>query len=136
MAPACDAFPIAYRRELMPQDNSSLYGNFVVVYAKGSSHSMHVISRKTLLEFWLRYPDSEAALQAWFHEAGAASWRNSAELKAKYGGASIVNSERVVFNICGNKYRLIVRINYVSGALFVRFIGTHREYDQVDAESI
>ncbi len=98
---------------------------------------MHVISRKMLLEFSVRYPDSKTALQAWFHEAKAASWRNSAELKAKYGGASIVNSERVVFNICGNKYRLVARINYtMSGALFVRFVGTHREYDRVDAETI
>jgi mRNA interferase HigB len=97
---------------------------------------MHVISRKTLQEFWVRYPDSKTALQAWFHEAQAASWSNSAELKAKYGGASIVNSERVVFNICGNKYRLVARINYVSGALFVRFVGTHRDYDGVDAETI
>jgi mRNA interferase HigB len=97
---------------------------------------MHVISRKVLLEFWAQHPDSEAALQAWFHEAKVACWRNSAELKAKYGGASIINAERVVFNICGNKYRLIARINYVSGALFIRFVGTHKEYDQVDAETI
>jgi len=97
---------------------------------------MHVISRKTLQEFWEQYPDAEAALQAWFHEAKVASWSNSAELKAKYGGASIINSERVVFNICGNKYRLIARINYVSGTLFVRFVGTHGEYDRIDAETV
>lgn len=75
-------------------------------------------------------------MQAWFHEAKAASWRNSAELKAKYRSASIVNAERVVFNICGNKYRLIARINYASGALFIRFVGTHGEYDRIDAETI
>lgn len=97
---------------------------------------MHVISRKKLREFWALFPDSEAALQAWFHEAVAASWSSSAELKAKYGSASIVSAERVVFNICGNKYRLIVRINYVSAALFIRFVGTHKEYDQIDVETV
>jgi len=97
---------------------------------------MHVISRKTLQEFWARYPDAEAALQAWFYEARAASWSNSAELKANYRSASIVTAERVVFNICGNKYRMVVRINYVNGAMFIRFVGTHKEYDRIDVESV
>jgi mRNA interferase HigB len=97
---------------------------------------MHVISRKTLQDFWGRMPDSEVALRAWFHEAEAASWQNSSELKSKYGSASIVSSERVVFNICGNKYRLVVRVNYASGAVFIRFVGTHREYDKIDVGAV
>jgi mRNA interferase HigB len=97
---------------------------------------MHVISRKTLQDFWGRMPDSEVALRAWFHEAEGASWQNSAELKSKYGSASIVSSERVVFNICGNKYRLVVRVNYASGAVFIRFVGTHREYDKIDVGAV
>ena len=97
---------------------------------------MHVISRKALREFWAGHADSEAALQAWFHEASTADWKNSAELKSKYGGASLINSERVVFNICGNKYRLIARINYMNQTVFIRFVGTHKEYDRIDAETI
>jgi mRNA interferase HigB len=97
---------------------------------------MHVISRKKLREFWADHVDAEGALKAWFHEAEAASWENSAQLKEAYGTASIINAERVVFNVCGNKYRLVVRINYASGTVFVLFIGTHREYDKIDVETI
>ena len=97
---------------------------------------MHVISRKTLREFGERVPDARVALEAWFREAQAAVWANSAELKHQYRTASIINAERVVFNIGGNKYRLVVRINYASKAVFLRFVGTHREYDQIDVESV
>ncbi len=97
---------------------------------------MHVISRKTLTDFGKKYPDAVQALNAWFYEAEAASWKTSAELKEKYRSASIINAERVVFNICGNKYRLVIRINYASGAVFVRFVGTHREYDKIKVETI
>lgn len=97
---------------------------------------MHVISRKRLRDFWTQEPESEQALKAWFHEAKRATWQNSAEVKGKYGNASIINAERVVFNICGNKFRLIVRINYSSQTLFIRFVGTHRQYDKIDVETI
>ena len=97
---------------------------------------MHVIARKALIDFWTRYPDSEQALSAWYHETIRAKWRTSADVKQMYGSASIVNAERVVFNICGNKYRLIVRFNYGSGVAFVRFVGTHTEYNAIDAETV
>lgn len=97
---------------------------------------MHVISRKALKEFWKEHPDAEDSLKAWFHEASAAQWANSAQVKEKYRSASIIGAERVVFNICGNKYRLAVRINYASKTLFVKFIGTHREYDRIDVENV
>ena len=97
---------------------------------------MHVISRKALVEFWTKVPGAEMALRAWFHEVEAAAWEDSAELKEKYRNASIINSERVVFNICGNKYRLIVRINYKSKTVFIRFVGTHREYDRINVETV
>ena len=96
---------------------------------------MTVIALKTLKEYWSKNPDSENALKAWYHEAKNAKWKNSAELKEKYQSASIINSERVVFNICGNKYRLVVRINY-GKTIFVRFVGTHKEYDKIDVESV
>ncbi len=89
-----------------------------------------------LREFWQEEPEAEQALKAWFHETEGAQWRNSAELKAHYGSASIINADRVVFNICGNKFRLVARINYASRTVFVRFVGTHRQYDRIDVETI
>ncbi len=97
---------------------------------------MHVIARKALIEFWTRHPDSEQSLRAWYHEASRAEWRTSADVRQMYRSASIINAERVVFNICGNKYRLIVRIKYGSGVAFIRFVGTHAEYDAIDAERV
>jgi len=97
---------------------------------------MHVIARKSLREFWAGHPDSEQALHAWFHEAEDAEWKDSGAIKQQYRSASIINAERVVFNLCGNKYRLIVRINYSSQTIFIRFIGTHKEYDKINAGEI
>ncbi len=97
---------------------------------------MHVISRKALSEFWARHPTAEPPLRAWFHEASGARWESSAELKARYPSASILSADRVVFNVGGNRYRLVVRIHYAGGTVFVRFVGTHREYDRIDAETV
>ncbi|RPJ61085.1 MAG: type II toxin-antitoxin system HigB family toxin [Acidobacteria bacterium] len=97
---------------------------------------MNVIARKTLKQFWTRHTDAEQELKSWYHEVKRATWQNSAELKNRYPKASIINSERVVFNICRNSYRLVVRINYESGTVFIKFIGTHAEYDAIDVETI
>ncbi len=97
---------------------------------------MHVISLKPLKEFWLRRPDAEGALKAWYHEVEKASWKTTAELKERYPKASIINSERAVFNICSNKYRLVVKINYSSAVMFIRWVGTHAEYDKIDVRKI
>lgn len=97
---------------------------------------MHIISRKTLLLYWAKMPETEQALKSWFAEAEKALWANPTEIKEKYRSASILKNNRVVFNICGNKYRLIVRINYSSKVVFIRFIGTHSEYDKINAEEI
>ena len=80
--------------------------------------------------------DARMALEAWYREAKTASWTTSAEVKAKYRSASILKGGRVVFNICGNKYRLVARVNYTVGVIYVRFVGTHAEYDNIDAETI
>jgi len=90
---------------------------------------MHVISRKMLKEFWTKCPDAEKPLRAWVKEAEAAQWANPAELKAMYGSASIVDEKCVVFNICGNKYRLVVWVHYRYGRVMTRWIGSHKEYD-------
>jgi mRNA interferase HigB len=97
---------------------------------------MRVISRRPLNELARRCPEAKVELDAWFHEAEAARWANPAHVKAKYGSASILKGGRVVFNICGNKYRLVVKINYAYGVGYVRFAGTHGEYDQVNVEEV
>lgn len=99
---------------------------------------MHVIKRKTLVDFFQQteHRDAKGALEAWYYEAKHAQWVSPAEVKTQYRSASILKDNRVIFNIAGNKYRLIVRINYDSKTVFIRFIGTHREYDKIDAEVI
>lgn len=98
--------------------------------------SVRVIARRTLREFYEVKHDSRGPLEAWFAEARKADWKSPAEIKAQYRNASILKNSRVVFNIGGNKYRLIVKVQYDFGIIFIRFIGTHREYDQIDAETI
>ena len=97
---------------------------------------MRVIAKKRLREFWGRYPDSEQQLKAWYAEANDATWQTPAVVKAKYGKASILKDSRVVFNICGNKYRLVAKINYPHQVVYIRFVGTHEQYDAIDAETI
>jgi mRNA interferase HigB len=97
---------------------------------------MRIIARKPLREFWEQYPDAEESLQAWYHDARIATWTTPADVRQRYATASIIANNRVVFNIRGNTYRLIVAINYPFGIVYIRFIGTHRDYDQVDAATI
>jgi len=97
---------------------------------------MRVIAKKILREFWQRQNDSEDQLKTWYKEASKAIWTSPGDIKSEYPRASILKSGRVVFNICGNKYRLIVQINYSRRWVFIRFIGTHAEYDKQDADKI
>jgi mRNA interferase HigB len=97
---------------------------------------LRVLSKRTLRDFWKLNPDSEQQLLVWFREASKADWNNPNEIKLQYASASILKNSRVVFNICGNKYRLIVEINFTRKWAFIRFIGTHKEYDKIDANSI
>lgn len=97
---------------------------------------MRIIAKKTLRIFWEIHPDAEQALKAWHQDVKNAEWRSPNDIKQLYANASIIANNRVVFNIRGNHYRLIVAINYEFSIVYIRFIGTHREYDQVDAETI
>jgi len=97
---------------------------------------MRVIAKKTLREFWIQHGDSKAALESWHKEAIKATWESPQELKREYPSASIIEGNRIVFNIKGNHYRLIVKINYHYQIIWVRFIGTHAEYDKIDAKTI
>ncbi|WP_366930870.1 type II toxin-antitoxin system HigB family toxin [Microcoleus sp. bin38.metabat.b11b12b14.051] len=95
-----------------------------------------MLSRSTLRDFWEFHPDVEEALKTWYYEASHADWQSPADIKTAHRNASIIANNRVVFNIKGNTYRLIVAIRYDIGIIFIRFIGTHAEYDKVDAETI
>jgi mRNA interferase HigB len=97
---------------------------------------VRIIARGTLRDFWNVNKDAEQPLKAWYREARQAGWNNPNEIKVKYRTADQLKGNRVVFNIAGNKYRLIVRINYKLKIVFIRFIGSHSEYDKIDAEKI
>lgn len=97
---------------------------------------MRVIAVSTLRAFWGRYPDVEQPLKAWYEEATSATWTQPTDIKAQYRSASVLKNRRVVFNIKGNDYRLIVAIAYKLQIVYVKFVGTHKEYDAVDAETV
>lgn len=97
---------------------------------------MRIIARPKLIAFGERFPDAKAQIDVWWVEAKRAEWKTPADIKAQYRNASILKGGRVVFNICGNKYRLIVKFDYEKGIGFVRFLGTHREYDEINAEEV
>lgn len=97
---------------------------------------MRVIAKRILREFWEKYSDSEEQLKTWYKEATKASWKTPNDIKSEYPKASILKTGRVVFDICGNKYRLIIRINYERQWIFIRFIGTHKEYDLINIDKV
>ena len=97
---------------------------------------MRVIAISTLREFWEKHPQSEMPLRSWYVDACHADWRTPADIKATHRNASFVGSNRVIFNIKGNDYRLIVAVHYNRGMLYIRFVGTHAEYDAINAEKV
>ena len=97
---------------------------------------MRVISRKHLIVCWERHPDVEQPLKAWYDEASKAQWLTPQDIKEQYKSASFIGKNRVVFNIKGNNYRLIVAIAYRFGAVYVKFVRTHGEYDRIDAATV
>ncbi|MCC6600798.1 MAG: type II toxin-antitoxin system HigB family toxin [Crocinitomicaceae bacterium] len=97
---------------------------------------MRVISKKILREFWEKHSDSQEQLTSWFRETSNANWKSPREIKKEYPSASFLEDNRVVFNIKGNRYRLIVRINNDHQMIWVRFVGTHAQYDKIDATKI
>ncbi|GAB1535171.1 type II toxin-antitoxin system HigB family toxin [Geovibrio sp. ADMFC3] len=97
---------------------------------------MRIIARKTIIDFYTLHPDSKNALEAWFFEAKQAKWNSFNCIKDRYRSASLIAGNRVIFNICGNKYRLIVKIHYTVGLIYIRFIGTHKEYDKINAAEV
>jgi mRNA interferase HigB len=116
---------------------SSQFGNFLLTsgWNHGRFDAVRVISRKKLVDFWAKHPDSAGQLQAWFTEAKRAAWATPARIKEQYASASILKEGRVVFNICGNKYRLLCYVLYGQKTVYIKFVGTHKEYDAIEAET-
>ena len=97
---------------------------------------MRIISKAPLREFWERYPTAALPLQAWYKETLAATWQTPNDVKAKHRNASLIANSRMVFNIKGNDFRLVVAVNYAARIVYIRFIGSHAEYDKIDAATI
>lgn len=94
------------------------------------------LAKSTLRKFWENYPDSEQYLKTWYDTAMHAEWKNPNDVKETYANASILKDSRIVFNIKGNSYRLVVKFNFEKQWMFIRFIGTHSDYDKIDANRI
>lgn len=120
---------------LLKKKQISRFGNFFW-YLCQKITPLRVIAKKIIRDFWEAHADSEQQLKSWFQEASKAVWKNPNEIKQEYPSASILNNNRVVFNIKGNNYRLIVKINYGYRMIWIRFIGTHAEYDTINANEI
>ena len=99
---------------------------------------MRIIAISTLKTFWElpQYSDAAEPLRAWYHFVKTADWSTPADIKADFRHASILHGDRVIFNIAGNKYRLVVRINYPFRVVYIRFIGTHGQYDSIDPQTV
>lgn len=103
---------------------------------------MRIIARRTLREFVQSLaahkdqPAVKAALDAWFNEARKANWRNAAEVKRSYATASIVTAERIVFNVKGNAYRLVVAVDFGKSIVWIKWLGTHKDYDRIDVTKV
>lgn len=97
---------------------------------------MKIIAVKALRLFWEKHPQTETSLRGWYAEASRANWGTPAAIKAAHRNASFLGNNRVVFNIKGNDYRLVVAVRYAQQLMFIRFVGTHAEYDRIDAETI
>lgn len=97
---------------------------------------MRIIAIGALRNFWQEYPDAEIPLRSWYAAASRTDWESPSDVKAAYRSASFIANNRVIFNIMGNAYRLVVAIHYNRGMMFIRFIGTHQDYDRIDAAII
>jgi mRNA interferase HigB len=97
---------------------------------------MRIVAKSRLRIFWERFPQAKEPLQAWFREVEKEDWVGPTKVKEKYRSASIIKGSRVVFNIKGNDYRLVVKINYPYRMVYIRFVGTHAEYDKINVEEV
>ncbi len=97
---------------------------------------MRIVAIKTLRDFWGTHPAAAVPMQAWIDEVQRANWRQPADIKAQFGSATILKARRAVFNIKGNEYRIVVAVAYRYQALYIKFVGTHAQYDAIDADEV
>ena len=98
--------------------------------------NMRIISRKKIRIFWEKHSDARPALESWYADAKQANWKTPSDIKNVYKNASFVAPNRVIFNIKGNKYRLVAAVQFEYGIIYIRFVGTHKEYDRIDATTV
>ena len=97
---------------------------------------MRIIARRALRQFWEKHPDARSSIETWYHDVKRANWKTPSDIKTVYRNASFVAHNRVVFNLRGNDYRLVVAVQYKFSVVYIRFIGSHQAYDDVDAATI
>ncbi|MCB1167466.1 MAG: type II toxin-antitoxin system HigB family toxin [Leptospiraceae bacterium] len=97
---------------------------------------MRVISKKPLRQFWEKHRDAEDWLKAWLREVQVADWKSFADIRSRYGSADWIPKNKIIFNVKGNRYRLITKVNFKAQIVYIRFIGTPEEYDRLDVESL
>jgi len=97
---------------------------------------VRIIAKRGLRDFWRRHPKAKGPLEAWHQEVAHADWASPSAVKAHFRSASVLQGDRVIFNVAGNQYRLVVKINYPYRVVYIRFIGTHVEYDAIDVTSM
>jgi|ERR1035437_805560 mRNA interferase HigB len=117
-------------------DSKNYYFPIWELFIIFASRLMRIIARNTLINYWKTHPDSEQPLKSWFDEIQNAFWDTPNQLKKQFRNASIITNKRVVFNIKGNSYRLVVDIEYRIGIVFIVWIGTHKEYDKINVKEI
>lgn len=97
---------------------------------------MNVVTKRRLQEFWTRHPRAKVSLAAWYREVRAAQWTGPHDVRATFGSADFLADNRVIFDVGGNNYRVVVRISYRFKQVLVKFVGTHREYDDIDPAKV
>jgi mRNA interferase HigB len=119
-------------------ENYSLFGNFSLDIYLGTYNinNVHIVKRKILIDFYTTHKETKSPLDVWYYEAKNSNLNNPIEIKEKYRTASIIGGNKVVFNIKGNKYRLVTKINYQTKTVYIKFIGTHKEYDNINVEEL
>lgn len=113
-----------------------MFREHFIIFAKDILKMKRIIAKRTLKQYWEKHADCEQYLKTWYETAKTSNWKSPNDIKKIYSSASILKDNRVVFNIKGNSYRLIIKFNYKRQWAFIRFIGTHAEYDKINAEKI
>ena len=97
---------------------------------------MQVLAKRTLQAFWVKHPRAEPSLRAWYLQASAADWVGPADIRGQFGSADFVADNRVIFNIAGNRYRLVVHVDHAYHRVLIKFVGTHADYDRINPETV